>query len=334
MMKKHFFWMLAALMLYSNVCVAKRKSLGNVVSAVYKETSVLFDKNGVGTLFDVKGKGQIENMYFVGDENFDHWHHPEQCVLNVYCDGELCVSGKLYELAALCVDFADGDHYNKTYLETPIFTKLGTNNSINLDIKIPYYKSCKVQLVQPQVGVKDHIWATVRATDHVNVQYGGMRLPKGAHLKAIRKPNEVVAPGDLYNLYDTDKNSMVVGVIAFVDAETNATLEACVRAFDKRNGSMTYLSSGLEDFFLSTYYFDAGAFLRYKAGITFLETRKRCQLAAYRILTDNPICFDHPVKVTIRNGDYYVTDPTAPMHSVMYNPRPATFGSVTYYYEW
>ena len=324
--------MLTALMLFSTVCVAKRKSVGNTVSAVYKE-SVIFNEEGVATIYDVKGKGQIENLYFVGDN--PNWHNPENCVLNVYCDGELCVSGKLYELSALCLDFASGDDYNSTYLETPVSTKVTTNNGINLDIKIPYYKSCKVQLIQPQAGAKDYVWAMVRASDRVNVQYGGFRLPKGAHLKAIRKPNEVVARGDLYTLYDTDRNSMVVGVVTFIDAESNNTLEGCVRAFDKRDGSITYLSSGLEDFFLSTYYFDAGAFLRYKAGITYLDLKDgKCKLAAYRIFTDNPVCFDHPVRMTVRNGDFRVDDPSASMQPVMYDPRNATFGSVTYYYEW
>ena len=331
-MKIQLIWMLIALMMCSSVCIAKSKSIGNTISSVYKE-SVIFNEDGVGTIFDVKGKGQIENLYFVGD--FNNWHNPELCVLNIYCDGELCVSGKLYELAAMCLDFATGDDYNKTYFETPIFTKVATNNSINLDIKIPYYKSCKVQLVQPKPGVKDCVWATVRASDRVNVHYGGFRLPKGAHLKAIRKPNEVIARGDLYSLFDTDKNSMVVGVVAFVDAESNNTLEGCVRAFDKRDGSMTYLSSGMEDFFLGTYYFDAGSFLRYKAGITYLDLKNnKCKLGAYRIFTDNPICFDHPVRLTMRNGDFRVDDPTAPMKPVMFNPKNAIFGSVTYYYEW
>ena len=70
------------------------------------------------------------------------------------------------------------------------------------------------------------------------------------------------------------------------------------------------------------------------SGITFFNTEKGCQLGAYRIYTDNPICFDHPVRVTIRNGDFRVTDPKAPMNPVMFDPKNATFGSVTYYYEW
>ena len=319
-------------LLCSNTSQARKKNVGNTTTAVYKESSLVFNKEGVGVLYDVKGKGQIDNIYLVGD--MGNWHDPAQCVLNVYCDGELSLSGKLYELAAMCLDFADGDYYNNTYLETPIFTKLGLNNSINLDIKIPYYKSCRVELLQAKPGTEDAMWATVRTSNKINVQYGGIRLPKGAHLKAIRKPNEVVAPGDLYTIMDTDKNSMLVGVVTFIDAEKPQTLEGCMRAFDKRDDSMTYLSSGLEDIFLSTYYFDSGAFLRYKAGITFFNTEKGCQLGAYRIYTDNPICFDHPVRVTIRNGDFRVTDPKAPMNPVMFDPKNATFGSVTYYYEW
>ena len=38
--------------------------------------------------------------------------------------------------------------------------KFGAHNSISLDLKIPYYKSCRVELVQAEPGVEDFFLGT------------------------------------------------------------------------------------------------------------------------------------------------------------------------------
>lgn len=293
-----------------------------------------FGEDGKAVIFSAEGEGRIDNMYLCGD--FDHWHHPGQCVMNVYCDGVLCVSGKIYELACLNMEYVDEKEYEKVFLETPLFSKFGAHNSISLDFKIPYYKSCKVELVQPEPGVRDMVWTTVRANTKPDIVWNGEKLPKGVMFKGIRTADRKVNSGDQYTMMETEKNSMVVGVNLFLNSETECSMEACLRAYNTRTGKAEYLSSGLEDFFLSTYYFDSGQFMGRNCGQTWLRREKGAvQLSAYRQFPDNPLCFNHPVKITVRNGEQNAIDSASEVNDDIYLDRgDAEMGAVCYYYEW
>lgn len=293
-----------------------------------------FGEDGKAIIFEAEGEGRIDNMYLCGD--FGNWHHPGQCTLNVYCDGILCVSGKIYELACLNMKYVDEKEYEKVFLETPLFSKFGAHNSISLDFKIPYYKSCKVELVQPQPGVRDQIWTTVRANTSPEVVWNGKKLPKGVYFKGIRAADKQVSSGDQFTIMETEKNSMVVGVNLFLDSETEASMEACLRAFNTSTGKAEFLSSGLEDFFLGTYYFDSGQFMGYKCGQTWLKReRGAVQLSAYRQFPDNPLCFNHPVRITVRNGEQNEINSDSALTDDIYIKRGnARIGALCYYYEW
>lgn len=111
----------------------------------------------------------------------------------------------------------------------------------------------KVELVQPEPGVKDMVWTTVRANTKPDIVWNGEKLPNGVMFKGICTADRKVDSGDQYTMMETDKNSMVVGVNLFLNSETECSMEACLRAYNTRTGKAEYLSSGLEDFFLSTY---------------------------------------------------------------------------------
>lgn len=329
-MRTHITFLILVFLLVS--CM-QTPDCGNTFTQVNK-CMTPFDANGKAVIFSATGQGQIENFFFAGDGA--NWHHPGQFTLNVYCDGQLCLSGKLYELACMNMDFLDESTYRNVYLETPLFAKLGLNNSINLNFKIPYYHSCTVELVQPKPGVKDQVWTTVRANDRVCISYGGRVLPRGTYFHGIRKGDELIPSGEQYTLLESSANTMLVGVNYFLNSPVESSMEACVRAFDTRDGSVEYLSSGLEDFFLGTYYFDSGQFMRYHTGQTYLcRENGGIKLAAYRQFTDSPICFNHPVKITVRNGDNNEINQDSPLTpDVAFGRGTATIGSFAFYYEW
>ena len=326
---------LAAVMaaLVTSCCCGSSGDLGNTFTMVNK-CMTPFGDDGKAVIFSAEGEGQIENMYLCGDDG--NWHHPGQCVLNVYCDGQLSLSGKLYELACMNMDYVDEMEYRDVFLETPFFTKFGARNSISLDFKIPYYKSCKVELVQPEAGVRDQVWTTVRANSKVNICIDGKKLPKGTYFRGIRAENRTIASGEQFTMMETQKKSMVIGVNLFVNSETVTSLEACIRAFDTRNDKSVYLSSGLEDFFLGTYYFDSGQFMGYKCGQTCLKTENNTvKLSAYRQFPEGPLCFNHPVRITVRNGENNAIDSDSEVTDDIYLGRgTATYGAICYYYEW
>ena len=325
-----FFFLMISVLLLS---CRQTTDCGNTMTQVNK-CMTPFDDEGKAVIFSATGEGQIENFFFAGDDG--NWHHPGQFVLNVYCDDQLCLSGKLYELACLNMDYLSEETYRSIFLETPLFCKFGSRNSINLNFKIPYYHSCRVELVQPQPGVKDQVWTTVRANDRVCISYGGRTLPKGAYFRGIRRGDETIASGEQHTLLESSQNTMLVGVNFFLNSTVETSMEACLRAFDTRDGSVEYLSSGLEDFFLGTYYFDSGQFMRYHTGQTcLLRENGGVKLAAYRQFTDNPICFNHPVKITVRNGDNNEINQDSELTpDVAFGSGSANMGSFCFYYEW
>ena len=312
---------------------SESSAIGRIFSSVRKGQKV-FDATGKATIFEATGEGQIENFYFAGDNS--SWHNPEESVLEVYCDGELCLSGKLYELAAMSTDIATKTYYNSIQFECPLFSKFGSLNTINLDFKIPYYESCKVVLKQAAAGVTDKVWATVRARNVVNIEYGGLRMPYGAYFKAIRTDNETIAAGEQYTLMTSSKNSMLIGMNLFLNCEKTASLEGCFRAFNMTTGEFTYLSSGLEDFLLGTYYFESGdTFQGQTVGYTYLSLASGCQISAYRMFVNNPISFDYPVKLTVRNGESDIKDETTEASStLLYATSDMTAGCICFFYEW
>ena len=324
---------LAVLSLFLGSCCSDA-DFGTTITNVNKMMAP-FGPDGKGVIFEAEGEGQIENMYLCGD--FGNWHHPGNTVLNVYCDDQLCLSGKLYELACLNMEYVDESEYTKVFLETPFFSKFGAHNSISLDFKIPYYKHCKVELVQAEPGVVDHVWTTVRVNTKPGIVIDGKKLPKGVYFKGIRMPSETLASGKQYTLMETSKrHSMLLGVNLFLNSETECSMEACLRAFNTDNEDQIYLSSGLEDFFLGTYYFDSGQFMGYKCGQTCLKRENGgVKLSAYRQFPDNPLCFNHPVKVTVRAGEQNQIDSKSEVNDDIYLTRgSATYGGVCYWYEW
>ena len=335
-MKKILYAAIAAMALCS---CGNDTDLGTLSTSVNKSMRIFDPATGRAVIYEATGRGQIENIYLCGDDAY--WHNPEQCVLNVYCDGQLCVSGNIYELVCLKPDFQTQEEYRGIFLETPLFSKLGARNSMNLNFKIPYYKSCKVELVQPGATAEDRIWTTVRASDKIDISYGGRKLPKGAYFKAIRMENETLESGGQFTVMESSKRSMVTGLNLFVDSETTTTLEACLRAYDTRTGKCNLLSSGLEDFFLGTFYFDAGPFLRFYDGITCFKAEDKggpyysLKLAAYRVLTENPLCFNHPAKITVRNGEQNEIGSDSEIKDDIYLARgKAVLGAICFYYEW
>ena len=323
-----------AILAVLSVSCGRQPDFGTTITSVNKMMAV-FGPDGKGVIFSAEGEGQIENMYLCGD--YGNWHNPGNTTLNVWCDGMLCVSGKLYELACLNMEYVDPKEYENVFLETPLFTKFGAHNSISLDLKIPYYKSCRVELVQAEPGVEDHVWTTVRARTKPDIVIDGKKLPKGTYLKGIRLPDETLQSGAQYTLMETAKtHSMLLGVNLFLDSETECSMEACIRAFNTSDDSQIYLSSGLEDFFLGTYYFDSGQFMGYKCGQTWLKKGDgTVQLSAYRQFPDNPPCFNHPVRITVRAGEQNEINSDSEVNDDIYLRRgDATYGGLCYYYEW
>ena len=79
-------------------------------------------------------------------------------------------------------------------------------------------------------------------------------------------------------------------------------LEGCMRAYLDGSAEPVLLSSGLEDDFLGTYYFNRGRYANDLAGLTHFDPKART-FSAYRFQDQDPLFFRSGLRLTCRCGE-------------------------------
>ena len=79
-------------------------------------------------------------------------------------------------------------------------------------------------------------------------------------------------------------------------------MEACMRAYIGGAKEPLFLSSGLEDYFLGTYYFNKGRYATPVAGLTHFDANEN-EFSAYRFHEDDPVFFQNGLRLTCRCGE-------------------------------
>lgn len=107
-------------------------------------------------------------------------------------------------------------------------------------------------------------------------------------------------------------------------------LEGCVRSEDENGQVRDTFSSGTEDYFLGTYYFNRGKYTNPVAGLTDLDKNQKL-FSAYRIHDADPLFFENGLWLTWRNSDPYgVCD----LDQANPNAHAVTAASYAFVYEW
>jgi hypothetical protein len=103
-------------------------------------------------------------------------------------------------------------------------------------------------------------------------------------------------------------------------------LEAIVRAYINGQPRALSLSSGLEDYFLGTYYFNRGRYANDLAGLTHLD-KIRNTFSGYRFHDDDPIFFQSGLRLTCRCGEEVAG-------KRLHDPPDTLFTTYTWVYHW
>ena len=92
--------------------------------------------------------------------------------------------------------------------------------------------------------------------------------------------------------------------LAFLAAQSDRLnfLESCVRAYIDNAGEALLLSSGLEDYFLGTYFFNRGTYHTEIAGLTHLNKEDHT-FSAYRFHEEDPLFLSKGLRLTLRCGE-------------------------------
>lgn len=99
-----------------------------------------------------------------------------------------------------------------------------------------------------------------------------------------------------------------------------------MRAYINGSKAPLMLSSGLEDYFLGTYYFNRGRYATPVAGLTHFDPA-HSEFSAYRFHEDDPVFFQHGLRLTCRCGEKIEG-------RAFGDPPPTRYTTYVWLYQW
>lgn len=276
-------------------------------------------------LFHHDGKGCLTHMWFGG--NFKNYG---QTRIRIYVDGETNASIDMELFLGHGMGFAD----SAAPWGVARFGKTGDPSGVYDTYRIPFGKSVRVT-AQLAPGTPEHpeFWWIIRGTENLPVELGGVKLPKDARLKLYKLVDYTAQPLEEFPLCDIKGDGALYEVTMAAKGQRGggdwtdlSFMEGCMRAYFGGSTEPMLLSSGLEDYFLGTYYFNKGKYCTPVAGLTHFDPGEH-EFSAYRFHDDDPIFFHDGFKLTARCGDKV-------NGHVIGNPPKAEYTTYVWLYQW
>lgn len=272
-----------------------------------------------------EGKGCLTHMWFGGA--FKAYGETR---IRVYVDDEKKASIDMELLLGHGVGF--NDSFAPWGIER--MGNTGGDSGIYNTYRIPFGKSVKVTAQLAQEADDDPLfWWIIRGTENLPVELAGVRLPDNTRLKLYKLEDHIAEPLDEFAMC----NVQGAGALYQVTMEAKGLrksnhwkdlsyMESCVRAYVNEGKDMMYLSSGLEDYFLGTYYFKKGKYANRLAGVTHLDKDEN-EFSAYRLHEDDPVFFQNGLRLTNRCGEK-IGD------KVFHDPPQTRYTTYVWLYQW
>ena len=148
-------------------------------------------------------------------------------------------------------------------------------------VRIPFLRNIRttVQSAYKGDGV---LWFIIRGLEAMPVILGDLELPITARLRIAKRTNVLLHNGDFITLANV--SSDLSGALLRIQFDASGAdytyLEACMRLYNDGASTPLYLSSGAEDYFLSSSYFDEGMFKTPNSG---MRGAIECNLFSFKI---------------------------------------------------
>ena len=278
-------------------------------------------------LFRHEGKGCLTHMWFGGA-----WKDCGLTRIRIYVDGETNASIDMELFLGHGIGF--GDEFSPW--GTVRIGNTGTGTTVYNTYRIPFGKGVRVTAQRaPTSPDAPPFWWIIRGTENLPVALGGITLPANARLKLYKLENRVAQPLEEFALCDVPGDGALYQVtIAAKGLRKSETkpgrdlsfLEACMRAYVGGSRKPLMLSSGLEDYFLGTYYFNKGRYATPVAGVTHLDKNEN-EFSAYRFHEDDPVFFQNGLRLTCRCGEKFGD-------KVFVDPPPTLYTTYVWLYQW
>ncbi len=280
-----------------------------------------FAEHAEGTLAEEQGSGYVDHMWFGGDfTNFRNLR------LRIYIDGETVPSIDAELGLAVGVGFSDP--------AAPWGTQwagiTGAPSGIFLNYRIPFGKSIRVTAELPEGVARDMVfWWIVRGLKNYPLEVSGIPLPSTARLRLYKQENLHTEPEQIFDLCNVVHDGMVFQVTMAAQSTNFEFMEGQMRAYIGGATEPQMLSSGLEDYFLGTYYFNRGLYHLPQAGLTHKD-ETNFTFSAYRFHDIDPLLFSGGLRLACRCGEMLgnkVAGPTG-------KPMATTYTTYAWVYQW
>jgi len=245
-------------------------------------------------LFSHAGRGCLTHMWFGGN-----WKDYGKLRIRVYVDGEKAASIDMELHLGHGIGFQD----DAAPWGTRRIGKTGSPSGVYNTYRIPFGKGVRVtaQLPKGDTG-NPRFWYIIRGVENLPVAFGGVRLPAGARLRLYKLEDYTAKTLEEFDLCNTSRAGMLYQVTVAARSKAFGYLESCVRAYLDGSAEPVMLSSGLEDYFLGTYYFNRGRYYTDVAGLTHKDAKDH-SFSAYRFHEEDPIFFKKGLRLTCRCGE-------------------------------
>ena len=272
-------------------------------------------------LFRYTGHGALTPMWFGGA--FPSYGRTR---VRVYVDDEAQASIDMELMLGVGIGFEDDaapwgiDRIGKT----------GRPSGIYNTYRVPFGRSVRVTAERCNAEKENPVfWWIIRGVENLPVTLGGVRLPDSARLRLYKTENRTAPPLEEIDIYDGHRAGALYQVTIAGKSTNFDFLESCVRAYMGGAKAPLLLSSGMEDYFLGTYYFNSGKYYTPLAGLTHLVPDR--EFSAYRFHETDPVFFPPAgMRLTIRAGEKIAGEVFGP------SPGPAetTYTTYVWVYEW
>jgi hypothetical protein len=295
----------------------------------------------------------------------------EQVLFTHTCINKPCVMNHIWMTGAPCVDNATIRYYVdeethpsiefQPYLAcaagfddqtspwaTKWFGKGAKSTGWFHNFKIPFSKiriTFQNKLQTCNKGGNDQVvWLIVRGSESMNLRIGDLNLPENARLKLL-KTDKVLQPLEFVDIANirSSNSGLFFQVTMQVNSSKNFNfMEGCFHYYDDTRTEFPgmLLSTGMEDYFDSAFYFNGGEFHFPVSGNTHQSNMNGVyQWSGYRFHDMDPLVFSKGMRFQWRNGD--VNDPVTGLKctsnattNVCGNPQKSHLISYAWVYVW
>ena len=294
-------------------------------------------QNGTGV------SNHISFQWFTGSFGKTAGQGADAVLVSFFVDGEAKASVSLfpYELAGT----PSPQSYNRT-LSLPHKTwssELWGQNSATSWVNsfpVPFTRSVRITLRYTASTHSARVYYQAHGLLNAPAVFGTLPLPPTARLAIQRQ--ELTLPRLAYlNVSHFERGAGVVAAVAIAFTAPNLnTLEGCFHFYSA--ASIPYPghlhSTGTEDEFASSYYFDLGPFTSRRAGCAYISPPPHAEAGMWRTYQDDPLIFSDGGSFVWRNGD--TNDPTG-VKCILErggtpagNPQPAAVQTASWNYVW